>query len=228
MEPNRIEHDLVLIHRVMTHAIQSALNAIDQSEQVGTDPKSFALYLRCLLTLVHEHHTNEETIFFPGVRKLMPSCPFDLLNDQHKQILKKLDRLESTLPVLEQANGELMNYSAVRSALVDLAESVRPHFSEEETRFCCGDVEKAMDRETEARFCLDMAEHGKANSKPPQLLLPFLLYNSAPDDRQIFIDMLPWFVRKVLIGVVWRKQWRAIERYFAFPPQATVRQVGMA
>jgi hypothetical protein len=52
-----------------------------------------------------------------------------------------------------------------------------------------------------------LAEHGQVHSQPNELVMPFVVYNLAVDDRTEFIKLLPPVLAQQLIPIAWKNVW---------------------
>jgi hypothetical protein len=52
-----------------------------------------------------------------------------------------------------------------------------------------------------------LSEHGQAHSQPGELVMPFIVYNLSPTDRDVFVQLLPPVVVNQLIPFAWKATW---------------------
>lgn len=68
-------------------------------------------------------------------------------------------------------------------------------------------------KENLAEMNQEFAQHSASHSGPDYLVVPFMLYNLAPDDRAAKERELPPIVTKQLIPFVWNKKWKSIQPF---------------
>jgi hypothetical protein len=83
-----------------------------------------------------------------------------------------------------------------------------PHIGIEEQNFTGDKVQSIMDMKEQVNLAEKLSKHGRQNSGPGPLALPFMIYNLEGNDREAFVLRFPWIVKKVLVPVLWKGQWK--------------------
>jgi hypothetical protein len=205
--------DLLMIHRVITRALQVAQERGQEYAQHGfgdaVAEKGYRDFSRCALKLLHAHHDGEEAIIFPKLRPLLASCPFGDLEAQHREIVGAIDAANAALDDAEGASPA-PSASAWLDRFVPAIGRVRTawhdHIAVEEAHITQPAVDEVMDGAAQANLAKTASEHGQKNAYAPQLGIAFLLYNLAADDRAQLLRLLPPQLVSMVEGP-WKEQW---------------------
>jgi hypothetical protein len=84
-------NDLIRIHKVITRALNVSLQNCKESKLNEEFHQGFMKYVKALTILLHSHHLGEDEITFPYWRTRLNDGPFDLLIDQHQQMIAYLE-----------------------------------------------------------------------------------------------------------------------------------------
>jgi hypothetical protein len=82
-----------------------------------------------------------------------------------------------------------------------------PHIGIEQDYFAPEKVGPLLPPKEHIRLSRLFMEHSRKNSGPDYLVVPFLLYNLAPEERVFFARKMPLIVTRLLVPVIWKKQW---------------------
>jgi hypothetical protein len=203
--PN-VGSDLVRIHKVITRAlavsIQNSLpGAVAEAHQAG-----FAAYVRALTILLHSHHAGEDELAFPFWQAHLPIGSFDQLRGHHRQMAVFLSQLESWL-----AKGALAWHAnaldELQQVFLGLQALWQTHIALEEAAIGPENSSKYLTPEENLQLGKQLTEHGQAHSQPNALVMPFVIFNLAGEDRAVFMKLLPSIMLQQLIPQVWKETW---------------------
>ena len=182
--------DLVRVHHAISRAVDVAQNhAAVYAAQGYPDSqtlKGYLTYVKCLVRLLHAHHVTEDKAMFPHLREKLPEAPIQILTAQHHDMG----------PVLDDIND----------ALTRIGDMWRDHIKVEEAAFGPDAIEVFLTMEERKRAGRITANHSARHQFPLSLMIPFLLYNMSPDDRNVMIQLMPPFIPPML--VLWKPRWR--------------------
>ena len=202
------------IHKVITRGLKISIRKCDEYiENKGIPPEEiegFSRYITTLKWVIHSHHLSEDEIAFPFFKEYI-KAPYNRLKDEHIIMVQLLDKIDKNLQELRSKGvGNL------RDVLEEIRSVWESHIKIEEENFTASKLQGMIGIEEQEKLVEKLAEHGRNNSGPGPLTLPFLLYNLESEDRQYFMMSLPWIVRKVLVPIVWRKQWKPMTPFLLY------------
>ena len=73
------------------------------------------------------------------------------------------------------------------------------------------------DKNTLRKMAHRFADHRRQHSQPPQLVIPFILYNLPPDERKIMESLIPVLLIRLIMPVFWKKKWQPMIACFTHP-----------
>ncbi|MBN2007962.1 hemerythrin domain-containing protein [candidate division KSB1 bacterium] len=211
-----IAADLERVHGAITRALEVAVESSAKIQaEVPTDHElhGFTMFIDCFVTFLEGHHEVEDDIAFPYFKDKLPETPFEKLIGDHREmvgILKQIDTANSKLKSFDNistAAGELNNQ------LIKLKKLWYPHIDIEQTHLCGDCVCSVAPQIDQAKLAARIGQHNQEQSKPAQLMLPFLLYNMPREVRTVFAQSFPWIVTGVLIPLIWKNKWRPMKPY---------------
>jgi hemerythrin-like domain-containing protein len=209
-QPN-VGNDLVRIHKVVTRALNITLEN-SQGEPLPEDRRAgFAAYVRALASLVDAHHLGEDELAFPFWKNRLPGGPFDELSRQHQEIIPYLERIGDWT-----AEPEAWQASAIQElhlALSDLQKLWETHIHLEEATVGPEKSAEILSPAENERLSRQMAEHGQAHALPAELVMPFVVYNLTPADREAFFKLIPPVVANQLVPFAWKPAWEAMSPF---------------
>jgi hypothetical protein len=208
---------LVLIHRAISrgldmggqHAARFALDGYPDRE-TGT---GFALYLRTLVGILHQHHSAEDEIAFPFLRDKLPDLPFDGLIAEHEQMEAILKEMAPLLDKLRGEAGEELVLEAARGALARLAEIWPGHIDIEETKISVKTLEAMVGAEALAGWLAAMGQHRPEGAPPDPVGLPFVLHNLPQEERAIMAQQMPPAISQELVPGPWQEHWAPMKPF---------------
>lgn len=214
MEISPLAGGLLRIHKVITRGLKISIRKCDEYiEKKGIPPKEiegFSRYISTLKWVTHSHHLSEDEIAFPFFKDRI-KAPYNRLKDDHIIMVHMLDRMDKSLQELPSKG-----VGTLRDVLQELNGIWESHIKIEEENFTAEKLQGIVGLEEQEKLVEKIAEHGQTNSGPGPLTLPFVLYNLESKDRDIILMSLPWIVRKVLVPIVWRKQWKPMRPFLLY------------
>jgi hemerythrin superfamily protein len=201
-----VGNDLVRIHKVITRALNVALQNTRDARIPEKHRSGFILYVRSLTILLHAHHSGEDELAFPFWKVHFPEGPFDELGRQHRQISDQIERIEQWM----QSENDLWNSEVLNDlyhAFADLNKIWEIHVSLEEETIGPDKSRQYLSPSENELLGKQLSEHGQAHSQPGELVMPFIVYNLSGADRIEFVKLLPPVVTNQLIPVAWKAAW---------------------
>ncbi|MFN2218495.1 MAG: hemerythrin domain-containing protein [Anaerolineae bacterium] len=208
---------LVLIHRVITRGLEVGMRHAASFARDGyAGPAAgagFALYLRALAGVLHQHHSGEDEIAFPFLRERLPGLPLDALIAEHVQMASVLEEMTPLLDMLKGQAGEGAALEAAGEALARLAKIWPGHIGVEETIISMKRLGTVAGAEELAAWLASMARHRPEGAAPDAVTVPFVLYNLSPEDRAIMAKNMPPLITQELVPGPWLAQWAPMKPF---------------
>ena len=203
---------LLRIHKIISRGLSTSIRKCDEYLVKQGIPSGeaagFSMYLSSLKWVTHSHHLSEDDIVFPYLKDLI-EAPYNLLKDDHNAMTRILDSLDQCL--LDLSSGGV---GKLREVLEKFDKLWGPHIKIEEENFTSEKLMVAIEMQEQVNLVKKLGEHGIKNSGPGPLSLPFLIYNLESRDREDFMKPIPWIVKKVLVPIIWRSQWKPMIPFF--------------
>lgn len=203
---------LLLTHKVISRGLEVSLRKCDgyigKPGIPAAELRGLSMYVKALKCVTHAHHLSEDEIAFPYFRNLI-EAPYDILSNDHLAITDILDKMENSLAGISSDGTGRLN-----EALSEFNQIWGPHIAIEELNFAAEKLHKVTNIKQQADLTRELSEHSRKNAGPGPLVLPFLIYNLEGKERELFTKPIPWIVRKVLVPVVWKGQWKPMEQFF--------------
>lgn len=210
-ESSPLSDGLIMIHKVISRALEVSLNKCDiyiSKKGIPEDEKKgFLLYTTSLVRVMHSHHHGEDDIVFPSFTGRI-DAPYDKLRQDHVSMKAMLDDLEKRI---ESVSDETL--TELRDLLDVIHQAWGPHIRDEETSFSAERITAKMPAEEQKALADKVSRHGAKSSGPGPITLPFVIYNLRVSDRNEILAELPWILRKFLIPVAWRSKWKAMDPF---------------
>jgi hemerythrin-like domain-containing protein len=203
---------LVRIHKVISRGLYISIRKCDEILVKKRIPpgeaEGLSMYVETLKWVTHAHHLSEDEIVFPYFKDNI-EAPYNKLQDDHNEMSYILEMLDQSL--LEISPGSV---GKLRQVLDKFDRLWVPHIKIEEQNFTSKTLEPVMGMNEQINLLEKIAEHNRRNSGNGQLTMPFMFYNLEGKDREEFMNNFPWIIRKVLVPVIWRGQWKPMSPYF--------------
>jgi len=215
-QPN-VAVSLRAIHAVITRAQQVSIDNSNQFAQNGFPEEGiktgFLDYLTCLKTSFRAHHQVENTILFPALRKVLPDIPYKRLIIEHHTIDSFLNTLQAGIESCRELGREQSSLETIRKSLMNLQNLWRPHIMIEESGFKVDTLEKLLRADEHLKLIKSVGEFNQANALPVELVIPFTIYNLAPQVRGIITGAMPPEIVENLVPGVWKEKWAAMKPF---------------
>jgi hemerythrin-like domain-containing protein len=206
-----VAEGLLMTHKIITRGLNVSIRKCD--EYIGNhfippdEIKGFAMYVETLKRVTHSHHLTEDNIAFPYFRGQI-SAPYKRLKDDHVIISRLLDSLDERL--VKMNDGELEN---LRDILVEFEMMWVNHIRIEEENFSDENIHRVAGLDEQITLTRQLAGYGSKHVGRGQLALAFYFYNLDGKDREAFMMPFPWLVKKFLVPVVWKNQWKPMSPF---------------
>ena len=211
-KPN-LAQDLVRIHKVITRAIEVCQGRGAEYLKSGLpDPVELAgygSYTHCLMTVLGAHHTSEDQITFPEIRKVLPSGPYARLAAEHHGIAQLLSWLPAR--ILDLSIDPINAISGIHSTLQKVSNLWPPHYQLEEKVFNEQAINSLLSPEDQIRISQAASRHSQEHSEPAYWVVPFILFNLESDDRMTMASFFPPEIMGELVPVVWKEHWEPMK-----------------
>ena len=210
-EMSPVAGGLLRIHKIISRALSVSVRKCDEYlGKQGIPPEEaagFLMYVSTLKWVVHAHHLSEDDIAFPYFRDKL-EAPYTRLSDDHQAMARILASLDNCLS--EKSSGGV---AKLREVLGELDKLWGPHIKIEEEHFTADRLKPVAGVQEQAGLAARLEEHGRKNSGPGPLAVPFLFYNLEVTDREAFMRPFPWVVKKVLVPIIWKGKWKAMSPF---------------
>ena len=209
--------DMLRIHSVITRGLDVSIERGASFAQ-GGDPdaatqEGFVLYLQTLVSVLSAHHLAEDEVAFPYLWDKLPDEPFDELMAEHRvmeEILEELQAIAKAVAAEAQAGDSLNDLNRAVTRLADLW---HPHIHKEERFYDVETIAALMGVDEHVQLGRMVAEHSQQHLQPPDLGIPFVLYNLPAGERAIMIQMMPPIVTQQLVPVDWKEKWAPMQPF---------------
>jgi hemerythrin-like domain-containing protein len=202
---------LLRIHKVISRGLYISIMKCDEllgKKSISpVEAEGFSMYINTLKWVTHSHHLSEDEIVFPLFKDNI-EAPYNRLKDDHNAMSHILDMLDQSLLEITPAS-----VGRLRQVLDEFDKLWVPHIKIEEQNFTTKKLEPVMGMKEQVTLVEKLAEHSRKNSGKGQLTVPFLFYNLEGKEREEFMSNFPWIVRKVLVPVIWKGQWKPMSPY---------------
>jgi hemerythrin-like domain-containing protein len=215
-QPN-VAADLVRIHSVVTRGLKVSIERSQAFAQGGfpddTTRQGFVDYVQSLVSVLHAHHLGEDELAFPYLRELLPDAPFDLLSEQHQHMLPILDKIKAASEAVAVQEPKSQPLNDLKRALTEIADLWQPHIQIEEEHFSVEKGAELISVDEHIRLAQLFAKLSQEHAQPDYLVVPFILYNLAPEDRAIMAGAMPPMVTQELVPKVWKEKWAPMQPF---------------
>jgi hemerythrin-like domain-containing protein len=208
---NPIAEGLLKIHQVITRGLHVSIQTCDQyigNQNIPSeDIEGFDMYVRTLKWITYAHHLTEDDIVFPFFKDKL-EAPYNQIQQDHKTIARILTDMETSVSkISSEGVGRL------RKILNEFKTLWQPHIKMEETHFTAGKIEPIATLQEQTRLTGQIGKHSRKHMGPVPLALAFSFYNLEGKDREVFMMPVPWIVKKVLVPIIWKTQWKPMRPF---------------
>ena len=198
--------DLIRIHKVVTRALEVSRQNSQDASLSEAHRVGFATYVRALTILLDSHHLSEDELAFPFWRTRLPDGPFDRLTEQHHQMTVFIEQAKDWLGA-NAAAWQPETRSKLHLTLTDLQAIWVSHIRVEEATIGPENARQYLTPEENEHLGRQLAEHGMTHSQPGELVMPFVIYNLAGQDRAEFVNLMPPVMIQQLVPFAWKATW---------------------
>ncbi len=214
--PN-IALDLLRIHSIITRALSVTSEKSQRFAQEGfpdaSTKEGFLCYARSFHSVLHGHHLTENELAFPYFREKLPDAPYDILIAQHQDLVHVLDEIKAAIEEVSTDPQATASLNRLNQDLRRLADLWHPHIGIEQDHFTVAKLEVLIHREEHIRLGKLFVEHSQKHTGPAYLVVPFLLYNLAPEERVILARNMPFLLTHLIVPVVWKARWASMRPF---------------
>lgn len=210
-EVSPLANGLLMTHKVITRGLTVSLRKCD--EYLGNkglppgEAGGFSTYISTLKNVTHAHHLSEDEIAFPHFKDYF-EAPFSRLKTDHQSIAQVLDRISNYVSGLTTER-----IAGLKDVLNEFEVIWAPHIQIEQENFSAEKVNKVVPMSEQVMMVKKLGDHGQKNAGPGPLAVPFMFYNLEGSDRDIFMKPFPLIVRKLLVPVIWKGQWKSMKPF---------------
>ena len=217
-EPPNVATNLLIVHQVITRAIDVAIDGCVVFAETGFPDASvregFGNYVRTLVTVLRAHHLTEDELAFPLMLERVPSAPYGIMDDEHQVIDPLLVEVSTAIGVVENNNDSTYRpLKDLQGFLLRLRDVWLPHIRKEEENFSPQVLARLFSTEEHLQLIGVLSEHSRKVAQPDYLVVPFLLFNLPPDERARFSRSLPSVVTQELVPVAWKDRWASMRPF---------------
>ncbi len=212
-----VGQDIIRFHRIITRSLEVAILNIDKYIEEETlsisEGEGFLKYMQSFSSVLNAHHILENEKIFPYFKDKLPDAPYERLMAQHKEVEKSLSEINNGINSLNSKANDLESLKLLKSGLKKIDKLWHPHIRIEEKQIY-GKVKNLniSFKETE-RLRAEYAQFFEEHTNPPYLVIPFVLYNLSPEDREALAQGLPKIVTKQLVPVDWKDKWISMQPF---------------
>lgn len=214
---SRVAGNLMLIHMIISRALHVSVTTMAKYADTGFPTaevqKGACMYMECLRTAFVAHHLTEDEVAFPIFKDKIPDAPYRLIEEEHVEMIKALAQFEHLLNRMQIDTYPQEYIGALGVMLVDLQSLWGPHMHREEVNFSEITISGNVNLEDQNKLLKNISVHSEAHSRPANQILPFLLYNLPPRERELFSEDLSPIVTNFLVPRIWKKEWAPMEQF---------------
>jgi hemerythrin-like domain-containing protein len=208
-EHETLVHGLNIVHTALRRSLATIVRTAEAPIS-DADRPAFVEFTQRFARFLHVHHDGEEAIVFPMLGR--PSSPeakqlVDGWKGDHATLIPKLRSMESACA--DFARG------GPREPLAQTAKAVEdflvPHLDAEEKALDVAALSKLLTAEEATGLTDASSKHGQQVGGPRVLML--MLHSLSDEEQRSHFSAMPWFVRKILVGQVWRWGFRRCLKY---------------
>jgi hemerythrin-like domain-containing protein len=208
---NPLVGGLLKIHKIISRGLNISIRKCDEylgNQGIPPDEaEGFSMYVAALRRVTHSHHLSEDEIVFPFFKDNI-EAPYNRLKDDHQTIARLMITLDNCLlEISSDGVGKL------RDVLGEFDKLWVPHIRIEEENFTAEKLLTVIGMKEQEKLVEKLEEHSIKNSGAGPLTLPFLFYNLEGKDRDTFMMRFPWIVKKVLVPIIWKRQWKMMSPF---------------
>ena len=202
------------IHQIITRALNVAREQSAEYARTGFPSviaeAGFARYLQSLVAVLEGHHLSEDALAFPFIRDRLPDAPYDRLEHEHRAMS---DIVAGLRAATSDIGADGRGLDRVHGALSRILEMWGPHIQAEEQHFSLDALARVLEPEEHERLEHMLTEFAQMHAGPDYLVVPFMLYNLPPSEREALARRLPPIITDHLVPVAWAEQWAPMKPF---------------
>ena len=202
----------------MTRGLTVSLKNINNYLQIGEIEKlnreGFLKYLQSFSSVLHGHHLVENEKIFPYFKDRLPEVPYERLISEHEIFKEGLEEINTGIGYLISNNDELESLRLLKSGFGKIDQIWQPHILIENTQLYGQIGILNIDLKEMMRIIKEAGEFFQEHTDPAFLVVPFVLYNLSPEDREIATKGFPEMVTKQLVPIDWKDKWIPMQPFF--------------
>ena len=211
-----ISRDLIRIHMIISRGTGIALERGQDFLKNGFPDErmrqGYRDYVGCLVSVIDAHHLAEDDVAFPQLGVKIPAAPYKLLAADHQKMTAVLAEIRSAMDgLMGEASSQALG--GVLGGLKRLRDMWFPHINIEETHFTPEKIEEVMGDEEQGALSAQMGKYSQEHTSPNYLIIPFLLFNLPPAERDKFAQALPPVITEQLVPHAWKEQWQPMQPF---------------
>ena len=218
--PAEVVGDLRRIHSVMTRALKVSIehsHSFSLKESVEpSETEGFILYARCLASMIHSHHISEDDLAFPYFKDKLADFPHDTLSAQHREMTIYLEEINNSIERIENSGASKEELENLKNTFKLIQKIWMPHIRIEETHISEDNVGTVLDMKERIRIGGLISKNSQKHQKAGIIMLPFILYNMEPGDREVMLQAFPWFLRRIVVPLIIKKRWFPMKPYLLY------------
>jgi hemerythrin-like domain-containing protein len=213
--PN-LSESLVLIHKTITRGLSTAISRGTEFLRSGfpeqTVWEGYLDFVRSLATVLDSHHATEDEIIFPSIVSKMPEVPYARLMADHRKIASLLDKVNAKITSLSSGST-----ADDLKSMIDIWQEIfsmwNPHIQIEEQEFAEDILMVTVNQPEQKRIMNAISKHNQEHALPPELIIPFVLFNLEGADRALMSATFPQTIIDDLIPKVWKGRWAPMQPF---------------
>jgi hemerythrin-like domain-containing protein len=202
------------IHRVITRALKIAHEKAEDYQQDGFPEDSlrqgYALFLRSLVQTLRTHHQSEDEVAFPFLEQKQVQAAYHELMMDHRTFDAFLYDVEASIPKVEEGDTSIL--PALEDALSKIIALWHPHIAKEVMEMLAAALQ-VLSIEEEQELNMLIAKYTQEHGDPPELAVPFMLYNLSAQDRALMARDFPPEVVNQLVPGPWKEKWGRMQPF---------------
>ena len=209
--------DYIRFHKTMTRGIDVSLQNIDEFLTKGAmeqlNREGFLKYVQSFSTVLHGHHLVENEKIFPYFKDKLPEVPYERLMSEHEIFVGGLQEINTGIDNLMSEKDEMNSLNLLKSGFSKIDQIWHPHIQIENTQLYGPIGSLNMDLDEIIRIQKEAGNFFQEHTNPPFLVVPFVLYNLSPEDRELANKGFPEMVTKQLVPIDWKDKWISMEPF---------------
>ena len=208
-----------LIHKSLTRAINVVAISSVRFRELGFDnskeQEGFVAYAHCLHSALLAHYRVEGSGNYPAVGEAHSDAMFALIREHHRRMLPYVETFCAAVDSLERVEEDQTStdLAAIHSSISAIKGLWEPHIALEERWFQSKGFGESLDEAELRSVELVAEEQQKARTERAPPVIPFLLHNLEPADREELTGELPAIAQKDRVPLSWRERWKVMKPF---------------